>query len=182
MYTIYKWYDQNKEGEIQKKCQKWISKIKKQNQDPKPNQNHSDSYYGFLKVEKLYTPELHVDYIWEKFVMKSQAEKVYIVAHSYGGVSTINLLTSRGTEVMERVEKIAFTDSVHWFNGQMYSKEVNNWLYKHGRNWVTSISPLDTLVYKKREGTVCVSAGHTKHEWTSPSARTAIFDFFEKEN
>ncbi|KAJ3440731.1 hypothetical protein M0812_14402 [Anaeramoeba flamelloides] len=182
MHTIYKWYDQNEEGELQKKCQKWISKIKKKNQDPKPNQNSHDVYHGFLKVEKLSTPELHVDYIWENFVMESQSEKVYIVAHSYGGVSTIKLLANRPSEVMERVEKIAFTDSVHWFNEEMSSKEVCDWLYKHGRNWVTSMSPLDSLVSKMRAGTVCVSAGHTKHEWTSPSARTAIFDFFEKEN
>eukprot|EP01155_Anaeramoeba_flamelloides_P025143 Anaeramoba_flamelloidesa812460_20.p1 GENE.a812460_20~~a812460_20.p1 ORF type:complete len:209 (+),score=29.95 a812460_20:65-628(+) len=181
-YTILKWYDLDEEGTLQKKFSKWILKLKKFNKDPKPSQNLFDYYYSSQRVKKLPTPELHVDYIWENFVMKANSSQVYFVSHSYGGVSTIKLLLKRPKEVMGKVQKIAFTDSAHWFNEQMGSENVRYWLYKHAKNWVTSEAPLNTLIYKKKNGTVCVSAGHTLHEWTSPSSRTAIFDFYADRN
>ena len=83
------------------------------------------------------------------------------------------------TEFQERVHKIAFTDSVH----SLYSADVNdtmrNWIvevgyiyyaikrrliisfnFQHARNWVQSLSPLDTPTpqYSERE-IPCVSAG-----------------------
>lgn len=47
-------------------------------------------------------------------------------------------------------------------------------------DWVTSKSPLDTPVSASRDGIRKVSAGHTKHEWTSYSAIDSIFKFMEE--
>lgn len=52
-----------------------------------------------------------------------------------------------------------------------------------GRNWVTSKEPLDTpLVLNDQRDVPRYSAGHIKHEFTSWSCQTALFEFFEKQH
>ena len=39
------------------------------------------------------TPEEHASYVWKNYVKKSKAKHVDIVAHSYGGVVTVSLVS-----------------------------------------------------------------------------------------
>jgi hypothetical protein len=54
---------------------------------------------------------------------------------------------------------------------------TKDFIQKHAMNWVESEKPVDTPVPKSDDGCPCVSSGHTKHEWTSESARESVFKF-----
>lgn len=83
------------------------------------------------------------------------------------------------TDLQKRLRALAFTDSVHW-SGEAASDVITNWLGANAKDWVASKEPLDTPMPDNREnaGCECVSAGHSKHEWTSPCAVNSVFDFF----
>lgn len=83
------------------------------------------------------------------------------------------------SELRSRLTALAFTDSVHWI-GEAQSSDVSQWLDENAKDWVASKEPLDTEITGSRDnaGCECVSAGHPKHEWTSPCAVNSVFDFF----
>jgi hypothetical protein len=160
----------------------------------------------------------HILHVWDHFVTKSPAKEVWMVAHSRGGDSALQLLNYRlqgklivpkldddddddddqkdedneqrdsivssssddiPSPLKDRLLAIAFTDSVHWI-GSAKNAEVVAWMKENAKDWVASASPLDTPVPSNEHtaGCACVSAGHTKHEWTSPCAVNSVFDFF----
>uniref|UniRef100_A0A336LLT8 CSON001860 protein n=1 Tax=Culicoides sonorensis TaxID=179676 RepID=A0A336LLT8_CULSO len=117
------------------------------------------------------TPTKHADTVWKKFVIDSNPESVAIVAHSYGGVVTVDLANRYPTFFKEKVFAVGFTDSVHYHNVPQYLQEIS-------RNWVTSSEPLDTPMKTRTNDVPCFSAGHNKHEYTSWSCIQALFKFF----
>ena len=70
--------------------------------------------------------------VWSELVTRCQAERVVIIAHSYGGVVTQSLAShpGLGAEVRERVTAVLFTDSVHY--------GAAKWLGGVAKNYVTS--------------------------------------------
>ena len=124
------------------------------------------------------SPEEHTLYVWDNFVANSRAKDILIVAHSYGGVCTMELLASRASQVISRVRCIAFTDSVHMFRHDL-SPEAVQFLRTKVCNWVASDTALDTFISDNGAGVLCVSSGHKKHEWTSSSAIHSVFKYFE---
>ncbi|XDV20271.1 hypothetical protein PO909_025622 [Leuciscus waleckii] len=61
------------------------------------------------------SPEEHTLYVWDHFISKSLAKNVFIVAHSYGGLSYVNLalFTSlSGREGRRKNEKLQNYSSV----------------------------------------------------------------------
>ncbi len=48
-------------------------------------------------IQESGTPEQHAYYVWQNFVKKSKAQHIDIVAHSYGGVVTVNLVSTYKT-------------------------------------------------------------------------------------
>ncbi|KAJ3157768.1 hypothetical protein HDU89_000146 [Geranomyces variabilis] len=103
------------------------------------------------------------------------AKNISIVAHSYGGVSTLHLLKRFDQEFRERVKGIALTDAVH--NASGLDKEQRAWLKGVAVNWITSDEPLDSPLEwsSVSDGCPCVSAGHTKHEYTTVTAKESVF-------
>ena len=69
-----------------------------------------------------------------------------MVAHSYGGVCTAALLAARGEAVTSRLRAVALTDSVHGRSVERMPAPQREWFARQCRNWVTSETPLDTLV------------------------------------
>uniref|UniRef100_A0A671SES5 Family with sequence similarity 172 member A n=1 Tax=Sinocyclocheilus anshuiensis TaxID=1608454 RepID=A0A671SES5_9TELE len=118
-----------------------------------------------IPIRENSTPEEHTLYVWDHFISKSLAKNVLIVAHSYGGLSFVNLMIQREAEVKNHVRAVAMTDSVH------------NVLC-HCCNWVLSPEPLDTLVDPMLNDCPRVSAGTEKHELTSWKSFHSIFKFF----
>jgi len=132
-------------------------------------------------TKTLPSPIKHSSYVWDNYIAKSPAKKIIFVAHSYGGVITVNLLEQREEQILARVKGIAFTDSVHSLNPRL-TKEARAFLAHHARNWVKSKEPLDTLIHKKdpHQGCRTVSAGHDVHEYTSGVARPSVFEYLKE--
>lgn len=119
-------------------------------------------------------PTEHAVSVFENYIIPSNPEAVAIVAHSYGGVVTVELAQKFPQFFKEKVFAVGFTDSVH------SPSLVSEQLIKVGRNWVTSKEPLDTTLTISRQDLPRYSAGHIKHEMTSYSCMDALFKFFEQ--
>ncbi|XP_055379221.1 FAM172 family protein homolog CG10038 [Condylostylus longicornis] len=145
--------------------------------------NTNDNYRSINGVERQIkghgSPEEHGYSIWEKYVIASNPESVGIVAHSYGGVVTLRLAKKYPKFFKEKVFAVGLTDSVHSRTSSQ-DPDVFAHLKKIGRNWVTSNKPLNQCISESSNDIPQYSAGHVKHEWTSYSCITALFDFFEE--
>ncbi|XP_058452110.1 FAM172 family protein homolog CG10038 isoform X2 [Malaya genurostris] len=119
-------------------------------------------------------PTEHAVSVFEKHVIACDPEAVAIVAHSYGGVVTVELAQKFPKFFKEKVFAVGFTDSVH------SSSLVPEVLVGIGRNWVSSKEPLDTTLTISKQDLPRYSAGHIKHEMTSYSCMDALFKFFEE--
>ncbi|XP_077087774.1 cotranscriptional regulator ARB2A homolog isoform X3 [Siphateles boraxobius] len=131
-----------------------------------------------IPIRENSSPEEHTLYVWDHFISKSLAKNIFIVAHSYGGLSYVNLMIQREAEVKNRVRAVAMTDSVHNVWHQEANKSIQDWLREHCCNWVSSPEPLDTLVDPMLNDCPRVSAGTEKHELTSWKSFQSIFKFF----
>ena len=95
------------------------------------------------------TPEEHASYVWKNYVLKAMAKHVDIVAHSYGGVVTVSLVSPQTTgqyyvfmhcfitcmqlnsyfsDFKKRVHKIALTNSAHSYNPVGVAQTKWRWL------------------------------------------------------
>lgn len=146
------------------------------------NTNDNFRMYGGVKraIRDSENPEKHGRYVWEWFVEKAAAKHIAIIAHSYGGVVTVNLMTEFYA-MRDRVFAIAMTDSVHSMQHQKVPSWVVQWLCQVSCNWVSSPEPLDTPMKLRRDSADIrrVSAGTVTHELTSWSSFASVFEFLE---
>uniref|UniRef100_A0AAR2LAG2 Arb2 domain-containing protein n=1 Tax=Pygocentrus nattereri TaxID=42514 RepID=A0AAR2LAG2_PYGNA len=126
------------------------------------------------------SPEEHTLYVWDHFISKSLAENIFVVAHSYGGLSFVELLIQREDEVKSHVSAVAMTDSVHNVWHQEANRSIQEWLKERCCNWVSSSEPLDTPVDPMLPDCLRLSAGTERHELTSWKSFHSIFKFFDK--
>lgn len=124
------------------------------------------------------SPEDHCLYVWDHFISKAAASAITIVAHSYGGVVTTNLIASR-KDAIKRVAGIAFTDSVHSLSSR-YPIEAREVIEERCINWVASSNPRDTVEHSYKGDCSCLSSGARKHEETSWAAYESIFPYLAK--
>lgn len=129
---------------------------------------------GTKGIKGSRNPTEHAISVFEKYIIPSEPEAVAIVAHSYGGVVTVELAQKFPEFFKEKVFAVGFTDSVH------SCALVPEVLIGIGRNWVTSKEPLDTTLTISKRDLPRHSAGHTKHEMTSYSCMDALFKFVEE--
>ena len=81
-------------------------------------------------------PEEHADTVWKEVIKPCQAEQIVIIAHSYGGVVTMDLAARHQEDFLKRVCGVFLTDSVHYrLTGH---QELDNKLEMVSRNYVTS--------------------------------------------
>ncbi|XP_045216698.1 cotranscriptional regulator FAM172A homolog isoform X2 [Mercenaria mercenaria] len=126
------------------------------------------------------TPEEHMESLWREFVQRCSVKHIAIVAHSYGGVCTLELAKKHLREFEERVFAIALTDSVHGLRGQEAEPEVVSYYKQHVVNWASAYDPLDAPLITTTDEVPTVSAGTDKHENTSYSSMHSIFKFFKE--
>merc|ERR1712192_59752 len=114
-------------------------------------------------------------------VIDGETIEVVVVAHSYGGIVAMHLAATFGEDWVNRVEGLLLTDSVH---GRLTGNPTtDSHLIKIGQNWVSSDDPVGTpisSVYVRNGGIPLVSAGHSKHEWTTGAACDQIFEVIQK--
>ncbi|XP_013867971.1 cotranscriptional regulator ARB2A homolog isoform X3 [Austrofundulus limnaeus] len=77
--------------------------------------------------------EDHVLYVWDYFVSKAAAKNVFIMAHSYGGLSFVELINQRELQVKNKVCAVALTDSSHNIWLQETSKGTQDWMFQAQR-------------------------------------------------
>uniref|UniRef100_A0A914C097 DUF676 domain-containing protein n=1 Tax=Acrobeloides nanus TaxID=290746 RepID=A0A914C097_9BILA len=129
-----------------------------------------------LDKELSATAEEHGENVWEEFVdKKSSAERIAVVAHSYGGV-VISAILGDLPEEYSRLKAICLTDAIF---RESRLKNLEN--PPKVCNWVASALPLGK---PEEEGSELhawrVSAGTEEHERSSANAMPQIFDFIEK--
>ncbi|XP_069081490.1 cotranscriptional regulator ARB2A isoform X1 [Pleurodeles waltl] len=124
------------------------------------------------------SPEEHALYVWDHFISQAAAENVFFVAHSYGGLTFVELMIQREADVRNKVTAVALTDSVHNVWHQEASKAIREWMRENCCNWVSSSEPLDTSVESMLPDCPRVSAGTERHELTSWKSFNSIFKFF----
>uniref|UniRef100_A0A4W2IQW2 ARB2 cotranscriptional regulator A n=1 Tax=Bos indicus x Bos taurus TaxID=30522 RepID=A0A4W2IQW2_BOBOX len=131
-----------------------------------------------LYIRENGSPEEHAVYVWDHFIAQSAAEKVFFVAHSYGGLAFVELMIQREADVKSKVTAVALTDSVHNVWHQEAGKTIREWMRENCCNWVSSSEPLDTSVESMLPDCPRVSAGTDRHELTSWKSFPSIFKFF----
>lgn len=125
------------------------------------------------KREGSKNPEQHAENVWRKFVQTSAVKKIAIVAHSYGGIVTVDLASKFKQEFDKKVFAVAFTDSVHGARG------MNKRLLEIGINFVSSDEPLNTKLQSSND-VERRSAGTSKHELTSYQCMNELFEFISQ--
>jgi len=151
--------------------------IKKRVTRSNSKQDENELEKVIIPIPHNETPQLHFLYVYEQFVTKSAAKNLFIVAHSYGGVSTINLLKEKATEIFPRLKRIGFTDSVHSLRSVKLPSNVMEFLKENCCNWVQSEEELDTE-FEIECGCQSFSAGTKIHELTSFCCMDSLFKFF----
>jgi len=125
-------------------------------------------------------PREHGCYVFENVVMEREnLENIFVVAHSFGGVVTLDIAAEFSSFWRTKVKAVAFTDSVHGDQTVRRNLKLSSWFAKNAINWVTSDKPVD--VPMQSHSTIPrVSSGHTSHESTSWSAFDSIFKFLDE--
>ncbi|XP_051782039.1 putative protein FAM172B [Erpetoichthys calabaricus] len=124
------------------------------------------------------TPEEHVQYIWDHFIANSSANQIAVVAHGYGGLVFMDLLSQRSEQVQKKVYAVALIDSVHNMWHQVKDKELQKWIQKHCRKWVLSSKPIDRYTTFMKVDCPQVSAGTESREYAPWSCIQSVFRFF----
>ncbi|KAF7200068.1 cotranscriptional regulator ARB2A homolog [Nothobranchius furzeri] len=131
-----------------------------------------------IPIRENSSSEDHVLYVWDHFVSRAAAKNVFIMAHSYGGLSFVEMMNQREVQVKNRVCAVAFTDSAHNLWLQETTKGTQDWIFQYCSNWVSSPEPLDTPLDSMLPDCPKVSAGTERHELTSWTSFDSIFRFF----
>ncbi|XP_022653250.1 protein FAM172A-like [Varroa destructor] len=137
--------------------------------------NPNDNKRNGVPVRGSETPEKHVLHIWDCVVTRAAAKHIAVVAHSYGGVLTMHLLTER-PDSLNRTIAVALTDSVHFPLPPSLLEDVRHF----AKNWQRNSKPLDTPLQHSPQDVAAVSAGTEEHSLTSWMAFASVFDFLEE--
>ncbi|XP_028269186.1 cotranscriptional regulator ARB2A homolog isoform X2 [Parambassis ranga] len=97
-----------------------------------------------IPIRENGSSEEHVLYVWDHFVSKAKASNVFVVAHSYGGLSFVELMNHREMQVKSKVCAVALTDSSHNIWLQETSKGTQDWMMEPPRFlWCMSMNNWD---------------------------------------
>ena len=98
------------------------------------NTNHNEDPDTGAPIPGSQDPEQHAATVWDQLLAGTQrARRIVIIAHSYGGVVTMSLASSRD---MSRLAGVFLTDSVHY--GLSGDEDLDKRLVRIGKNYVTS--------------------------------------------
>jgi O-acetyl-ADP-ribose deacetylase (regulator of RNase III)/pimeloyl-ACP methyl ester carboxylesterase len=124
---------------------------------------------------------------WLEIIEKASASELFIVAHSYGGASLVDILAVASANALARIRGIAFTDSVHFLGKECLQLREGGLppaacdvLRKYAVHWQADDQPLDTQLHAFNDdrGCRCVSAGVNEHASTNAFGCCSIFRYF----
>jgi hypothetical protein len=148
------------------------------------NPNFQKDDDGVPVEPRIDSKEKHAVYVLKKYLVnRCKAEKVFIIAHSYGGKLLIVAFKKFAPEFEERVVAVAFTDSAHkgGFEEQLVDAEEEIFFETKCKHWVKSDKKLGSKVKSKSDALIpCVSAGTEEHQWTTGKSWPEIQEFFQE--
>ncbi|TDH67131.1 hypothetical protein CCR75_002312 [Bremia lactucae] len=136
------------------------------------------------------SPEEHMDSLWDTYITRSSARRVYFLGYSYGGVLIKYLLQSRGDQLMRRNGAIALIESSHRIEDGD-SQSVKSILAHRTMYWESNDGLFQTKLNgdaPHRTGCTCLSAGrpprmHANHYYVTAfcinQIQDALFRFLE---
>ena len=74
--------------------------------------------------------ESHCNFVWEKYVIPSKFKKLYVIAHSAGGMCLSAIQKKFAKDFYTRVQKIALTDSYATPLSQL-TPDQRKWMWKN---------------------------------------------------
>lgn len=119
----------------------------------------------------------HVTSSFNEFIIPAKPSKVWIVAHSFGGYSTCNVISSNAEWAINHIMAFALSDAVE---ARIKSDGflINKWAHDHGINWVKSqeeinkeLPPSSSLQHR--------SANTDDHPMTTWKAFPYIWEWFD---
>lgn len=149
------------------------------------NPNYHKDDIGNPVDPRINDMDKHCRYVFKKYVInRCQANQIYIIAHSRGGKCVENLFKKYSIDFVDKVKAIAFTDSAHKnFSESLVDKEEENWIEQHCVHFIKSSKKLGKEEESKDGNMMStVSAGHTKHEYTTGASWPKIQKFFETQS
>ncbi|KAK0685940.1 F172A regulator, partial [Pygoscelis papua] len=123
------------------------------------------------------SPEEHAIYVWDHFISQSAAENVFFVAHSYGGLAFVELVSF---DCFGVIVVLAYKVCIYFCPEFLAYLKIACLLLQNCCNWVSSSEPLDTSVESMLPDCPRVSAGTSRHELTSWKSFPSIFKFFRE--
>lgn len=130
---------------------------------------------------RVHGMQKHAQYVFKKYVVnRCQAEEIFIIAHSRGGLILMELFKRFTGEMMDRVAAVALTDSVHTdIRDDLIDTEEVEWLSEKCVHFVKSSKKLNTKEKSTDQGMIkTFSAGHPKHQYTTGYSWPIIQQFF----
>lgn len=142
-----------------------------------PNFNRDPETGAIVPYSQTMTE--HAKFVWRNYVVDSGFEDISVVAHSAGGACLQEIQREFASTFYNQVKKIAYTDS--WvISKSELTKEQQVFMFRNAVHYEASSQPLLTKISVNMDYDTCpvVSAGHSKHEYTTGYAQQAIFDQF----
>ncbi|CAG8762443.1 10729_t:CDS:2, partial [Acaulospora morrowiae] len=109
----------------------------------------------------------------------SAAQKIFIVANSYGGHCAVDAVQTYFEELKDRLMAIEFAASTHSIDF-VKSNRLKIWIRENCRNWLMSDLPIGEEILDARFGCICLSANCEYNEYVTTSVIDYVFDFFVK--
>ncbi|EFO20733.2 hypothetical protein LOAG_07757 [Loa loa] len=130
------------------------------------------------------TPLEHGITVWEKYIARSKASSIAVVAHSAGGTVIAGIIENYWSkEWMKRLKCVCLTDAVF----TLPSVSVMKWLpaikdWRASQHAEIGLRIDNTAIDVKHPYVIYVSAGTSQHEETSAVAIDDIFRFIDEQS
>ncbi len=152
------------------------------------NPNQREDFENKEKmIQEFNSMESHCLYVYKNIIKpRKNIKEIYIVAHSMGGVCTIDLLDENNDDLMNgRIKKIAFTDTFHGMKYLKLKEDSVKKLKEISRDYIHSKKKVGEFEKSEKDsynGVNEYSAGDFRHEYTSGCAIEEIFKYFDIKN
>lgn len=120
----------------------------------------------------------HAEEVFHDYIIPSNPERVWIIAHSMGGSSTCDIVSQNPEWCIQHVPAFALTDGCE---GLIHSKgfKINKWSHLKGINWIQSNEEVNSPL-EDGYSTMHRSAATNDHPLTTFKAFPYIWEFFDQ--
>ncbi|CAO3656060.1 unnamed protein product [Mucor fragilis] len=122
------------------------------------------------------TPEEHCQYVFHNFIRNAKADKVAVLANSWGGYSFALTLNTEFDYIKEHIKAVAMTDSVH-IRDMIKGDKQRTFMFENCYNWSASTDKKGSLVPDVRLGCPNISSGEEIADYTLTTMLKYIMNF-----